>query len=223
MIRIKLFILIFLMAGTTTFGQSEPMPLTEWASSLQTPLIFYISGDGGINDFSTGFCSGINKKGFSISALNSRTYFWKKKTPEQTANDITGYLEKKFINRSNQQLILIGYSFGADVIPFIINNLPASIKAKLRTIFLLSPSTTTDFEIHWLELMGGKKKRDMDVVTAINALGNEHRVVFLNGSDEDDFPFKSISLKNYIHLELPGGHHFGNNLNVLVNNISKFF
>lgn len=220
--NIKSFLLSFLFASGTASCQNSAMPLKEWPSPAQTPFVFYITGDGGFNDFSTDLCTGIHKKNYSMAALNARSYFWDKKTPEQSAADIAGYIQKQLAGRINQQLILIGYSFGADVLPFIVNKLPATIKAKLKTVLLLSPSATTDFEIHWLELLGGKKKRSMDVVAAINAMSGPP-VVILNGSDEDDFPYKNVTLKNYIHEELPGGHHFGNDMAELIKTMAKYF
>ena len=100
----------------------------EWtASAHDKPLIFYISGDGGFNKFSTNLCESLNKKGYDVFALNAKSYFWNKKTPEQTATDINNYLIKKIAGRKNQQVVLIGYSFGADVLPFIVSRLPKNI------------------------------------------------------------------------------------------------
>src|SRR4030095_8505034 len=95
----------------------------------------------------------------------------------------------------------------ADVIPFIVNKLPDLLKKKLVCVILLSPSTTTDFEIHWSDLLGSNKKRSMDVVAEINRMGN-YKTVTLFGSDEHGFPVKSIKLPNYINEKLPGGHHY---------------
>lgn len=188
-------------------GQTNDLPVKELHSSPQTPFVFYISGDGGFNKFSTGLCDAIHTAGYSITAVNSKSYFWDKKTPEQTAKDVTVYLEKQFQARQNQQLILAGYSFGADVIPFIVNRMPDSLKKKLVSVIMLSPSASTDFEVHWSDIFGGTKKRSMDVITETNKMGLQKTIIFF-GTDEEKFPVKKIKLKNYHAEILPGGHHF---------------
>ncbi len=189
---------------------------------MQTPFVLYITGDGGFNNFSTELCTVINKAGYSITAINAKSYFWDKKTPGQTAKDITTYLDKQFKERKNQQLVLAGYSFGADVMPFIVNALPDSIKMKLVSVVLLSPSTSTDFEIHWLDIFGSNKKRDMDVVAEINKMGLIKTVTIV-GNDENIFPVKNIGLKNYRNESLPGGHHFDDDTGEVANTMMKFF
>lgn len=189
-------------------ANAQDFPVKEWTTSSQDkPLIFYLSGDGGFNKFSNSLCEGINKKGFDVIALNSKSYFWDKKTPEQTATDVNNYLAKKLTGRKNQQVVLIGYSFGADVLPFILNRLPKDIHDKILVSFLMASSGSTDLEIHWSDIFGGNSKRDMDVVTEINKLVND-KIVIISASDDGHLALNKISLKRYTHEVLPGGHHF---------------
>lgn len=187
---------------------AQDFPVKEWTTfSQDKPLIFYLSGDGGFNKFSTSLCEDFNKEGYDIIALNSKSYFWDKQTPEQTTSDINNYLSKKIAGRKNQQIVLIGYSFGADVLPFIISRLPKNIHDKVIVSFLMAPSGSTDFEIHWSDIFGGNSKRDRDVVTEINKLDGEN-IVIITGSDDEHLALNKISLKKYTHEVLPGGHHF---------------
>lgn len=187
---------------------AQDLPVKEWATSSQDkPLIFYLSGDGGFNKFSNSLCEGINKKGFDVIALNSKSYFWDKKTPEQTATDVNNYLVKKLAGRKNQQVVMIGYSFGADVLPFILNRIPKDIHDKILVSFLMASSGSTDLEIHWSDILGGNSKREMDVVTELNKLVND-KIVIISASDDGHLALNKISLKRYTHEVLPGGHHF---------------
>ena len=205
-------ILLLLLLSTqrlfplTLFAQA--LPVQEWAAaSRDKAFIFYISGDGGMNTYSTDLCVALNKEGYEVVALNARTYFWDKKTPEKTAMDVNNYLSKRLAGRKNQQVVLIGYSFGADVLPFIINRLSKNIHENLRVSFMMASSGSTDFEIHWSDILGENKKRSMDVVSEINKLV-EANLVIVTASDEHTPDLKEISLKKYTHEILPGGHHF---------------
>ena len=141
-------------------------------------------------------CKSLNKKGYDVVALNAKSYFWNKKTPEQAATDINNYLIKKIAGRKNHQVVFIGYSFGADVLPFIVNRLPKNINDNVLVSFLMASSGSTDFEIHWSDIFGGNSKRSMDVVTEINKMSGEE-IVIINGSDEEDLAINKISLKIY--------------------------
>ena len=213
---------VLLLIGLTSTAQKNKLPVREWSLSSEKPLVFYISGDGGFTDFSSSLCNLINKSGYSITFFNSYTYFWNKKTPAQTANDIAAYVEKQCSKRKNQQFILIGYSFGAEIAPFVINNLPDTVKKKLVSTVLLSPSSSTDFEVHVWDMMGGKKKRSMDVVAEINKMGQQ-KTTTIFGNKENDFPVSQVKLKNYKNENLPGGHRFEGNTDEVVKTMVKYF
>ncbi len=209
-----LFVLSPLLLSLKVVGQN--LPVKEWAATTHDkPVIFYISGDGGFNKFSTGLCQSLNKKGYDVYALNARSYFDDKKTPEQTTNDIRNYLIKKLAGRKSRKVVLIGYSFGADVLPFILNRLPKNV-LDVPVSFIMASSGSTDFEIHWSDIFGGNTKRDMDVVTEINKL-NDDNIVIINGSDEHELALNKISLKKYTHEVLPGGHHFDGDTEEITN------
>ncbi len=183
------------------------LPLKEQLSQTNKPFVFFVSGDGGLKGFTVSLCNAIHDKGYSIASLDAHSYFWDKKTPEQTAEAIAGYLSNALRSRVNHHWVMIGYSFGADITPFVVNRLPDSLKSQLTDVVLLSPSTSTDFEIHLSDMLGIGKKRSMDVVTEINRLGNQ-KTTTLFGEDESGFPVSQIKLANHHSDIIKGGHHF---------------
>ena len=218
--------LFFLCVFISPFFKSEKLhaqdlPLKEWeAGAHNRPLIFYISGDGGLNNFSTSLCEKLNSKGFDVVALNARSYFWGKKTPDKTASDVNNFLNKKLSGRENQQIVFIGYSFGADVLPFILNRLPAATDDKVLVSFLMASSGSTDFEIHWADIFGGNTKRSMDVVSEINKLTDE-KLVIISASDDKTLAVNKITLKRFTREVLPGGHHFDGDTDEIVKVITS--
>ncbi|MBZ4191454.1 virulence factor [Niabella beijingensis] len=198
------------------------LPLKSWQGNDKIPLVFYISGDGGLNSFTNDFCKAVNQSGYTITAINSKSYFWNKKTPEQVAAELTTYLEGAFKGRQNQQLLIIGYSFGADVTPFILNRLGHDIKNKIVRTVLLAPSSTTDFVIRVADMWGTAKKRSMDVVAEINRSSGQRIVAILPGDDKD-FPVQSVKLGSFKAAYLKGGHHFDGDTTGLVKVVSGYF
>jgi type IV secretory pathway VirJ component len=207
--RKKILLLILsipLLYISAVFAQD--FPVREWtAPTHDKPVIFYITGDGGFNTFSTSLCESLNKNGYDVFSLNAKSYFWDRKTPEQSATDINNYLIKKLAGRKNQQVALIGYSFGADVLPFIENRLSKNMYENVIASFFMAISGSTDFEIHWSDIFGGNRKRSMDVAAEMNKLSGKN-IVIINGSDDASPVLNKISLKSYTHEVLPGGHHF---------------
>jgi type IV secretory pathway VirJ component len=172
--------------------------------------------------FQTNLCGTINKAGYPVSSLNSKAYFWNKKTPVESALAIGNYLEKQLQNRKNQQVILVGYSFGSDVLPFIVNRLPNDIKSKLSCVVFLAPFTSTDFEIHLSDMIGKPKDRSMDVIGEMNRMPAIKTLAIL-GEDDIEFPINKIRLISFYHVTLPGGHRFDGNANELVKTMLKYF
>ncbi|HEY5406347.1 MAG TPA: AcvB/VirJ family lysyl-phosphatidylglycerol hydrolase [Ginsengibacter sp.] len=215
----KKVILLTLLSAPFLYAShavAQDFPIKEWTSTSQDkPLIFYLSGDGGLNRFSNSLCDGINKKGYEVVELNSKSYFWDKKTPEQTATDVNNYLVKKLAGRKNQQVVMIGYSFGADVLPFILTRLPKDVHEKILVSFLMASSGSTDFEIHWSDIFGGNSKRDLDVVSEVNKLVDD-KIVIISSSDDRHLEANKITLKRYTHEVLPGGHHFDGDTDEIV-------
>jgi type IV secretory pathway VirJ component len=215
-------LLFFSLFANISFSAAGSLPVREWAApSHDKPILFYISGDGGLNRFSTDLCESLNGKGFDVVALDAKSYFYHKKTPEQAAQDISAYLLKKIAGRKNSQIAFIGYSFGADVLPFILNRLPKNIQDDVVVSFIMGSSGSTDFEIHWLDMFGSNKKRSMDVVDEINRLSNK-KIVIISGSDDNNLDINRIDLKKYTLVVLPGGHHFDGDIEEIVENVMKY-
>ena len=199
-------LLLFFLTAAIQVG-AQDFETREWnASSHNKPLIFYLSGDGGFNKFSNSLCTDLNEQGYDVSALNCRSYFWDKKTPEQAAADISRYLSQQLNGRDNQQVVILGYSFGADIVPFIMTRLTKEISDKIIASYMMASSGTTDFEIHWSDILGGHSKREKDVITELNKL-TDKKIILISASDDKDLDLSRITIK-YKSEVLPGGHHF---------------
>jgi len=186
----------------------------------QKPLVIYISGDGGENSFSKSLMQQINAKGIPAVLFNSQKYFWSKKTPQQTAADVESVIEYYRSQWKARKFILVGYSFGADVAPFIVNRLSKVPFTSLNNIVLISPSNTTDFEVHVADLFGEHKKSASNIPAEINRI-TQKPLLIIQGEDESE-KIDARSLKvNYKLVTLKGGHRYNSNTVELANTILK--
>jgi type IV secretory pathway VirJ component len=207
--KIILFFFFLITGSIDSFSQtSKPdLPVSIFkGTDTSKPVLFYISGDGGWNKFSTVFIQSLNFKGYEIVGLNAREYFWHKKDAKQTAKDMSSIITNHMKAVKDKSFILIGYSFGADVMPFVVNYSQPGVMDQLKHIILMSPSAKTDFEVHISELLGVGSNGGDSVPDEINKITQP--VLFVFGEKEDGFPIKSIRIKNYKTEKLPGGHHY---------------
>lgn len=188
-------------------------------SDSSKPLIFYISGDGGFNKFSTSFIKTLNQQGYAIIGLDSKDYFWKKKKPQEAASAIEAAIDQYNKEWKRKNVLLIGYSFGADVAPFMLTHFSAVLSGKINHIVLLSPSSKTDFEIHVLQMFGWGKNSGESVPAEVNKIIKP--VLIIEGDDEEDFPFNELTIKNKQLIKMPGGHHYDGDINGLCKKIAS--
>lgn len=206
---IRLIYFLVSVISISSFSQTNNpgLPVSVFkGSDTSKPVLFYISGDGGWNKFSTAFVRDLNAKGYEIVGLNAREYFWHKKEAAQTAKDMSSVITDHMKEKKNKSYILIGYSFGADVMPFVVTLGEPGITDHLKYIILMSPSPNTDFEVHISELLGVGSSNGDSVPAEINKITKP--VLLLFGDKEDDFPVKDVHIKNYKIEKLPGGHHY---------------
>jgi len=195
-------------------AQKTSLPLSLYASTDTTkPLIFYISGDGGFNKFSTSFMQSLNKEGYAVIGLDAKDYFWNKKKPQEAATAIEEVLNGSNKEWKKKNIVLIGYSFGADVSPFMLTHFSAALSNRINHLILLSPSAKTDFEIHVLQMLGWGKDAGESVPAEINKILKP--VTIIVGDDENEFPFDQVTIKNKRIIKMPGGHHYDGDVDAL--------
>ena len=116
-------------------------------------LAIVISGDGGWRDLDKTIAHALCDAGVSVVGIDSLRYFWNAKSPEQTAHDLARVIQTYSARWRTKSVALIGYSFGADVLPFAYNRLPKGKRDKMAVMSLLGFAEGADFEIRvtgWL-------------------------------------------------------------------------
>ncbi|MEC5147104.1 VirJ domain-containing protein [Chitinophaga sp. 180180018-2] len=207
----KLLICLFLLTVMRTNAQNLPgnLPIVTKvpAAGTTAPLILYITGDGGMKKFSVNVIESFHQKSYPVVALNALKYFWSKKTPQQAASDVTFLIKYHQAQwGSSHGVILVGYSLGADVLPFIYNSLPADITNQVKQLVFLSPSLRTDLEVHVSDMLGRSSNRGMSVPAEINKI-TDKPMLLVFGAEEKDFNFGALTVR-YQKLILPGGHAY---------------
>jgi type IV secretory pathway VirJ component len=217
-VRRKIFLTILIaLSFTITRGQAKPdistFPLHVQLKNTQKPIVFYLSGDGGWNTFSQKLTADLFQNGYSVVALDCRSYFWHTKTPEQFATDAQAIIDYYLQAWHKSEFTIVGYSFGADVGVFLPSRISKSLSAKLKTVVLLSPGSSTDFAIRLIDMAGLGGSSVWKYKTAPE-LGKIQVPVFCIFGDDEDMAFKTnLKESEHIHkITIPGSHHYNSDI-----------
>jgi type IV secretory pathway VirJ component len=206
--------------------ESSPLsnlPLIEVpATGADTDLMgILITGDGGWGVSDRGIARGLAENGIPVVGLNSLRYFWKRKTPEQTAADMERILQHYSALWKRQKVVVVGYSFGADVLPFMLNRISSDNLRKIEVIALLGPSSTADFQFHWTDWLTNRARSTArPVLPEIEKLRGKKILCFYGAEDEDALCGKLEPGLARI-IVLPGGHRLGRSYQPVVDAILR--
>ena len=107
------------------------------------------------------------------------------------------------------RVIVVGYSMGAEAMPFMVNRLPEESREKLALVALLAPGQQAFFEFH-LQLWLGQVHGGLPVAPEMQRLSGG-RVLCIYGKDEIDSLCAALPAGTADKARLPGGHHFDGN------------
>jgi type IV secretory pathway VirJ component len=188
-------------------------------------LTILYSGDGGWSDLDEQLGTEFAAHGIPVVGIDSFKYFWRSRSPDVAAQQLDGMINQALAKWHKQRVWLVGFSFGADVLPSLIDRLPAATRARITQLVLLSPSRDINFEIQFEGYMTerGRFKALVKKVTEkfntvphypaippLAALQNKPPVVCYYGLDEkDDSLCTESDLPAWVKVYgQPGGHHF---------------
>jgi type IV secretory pathway VirJ component len=203
---------LLLAAGTfplwgSTGAAALGLPLVEVpATGASDTFVIFISGDGGWASIDRSISRVLADRGMPVVGLNALDYFWTRRTPEKASSDLQRIIEHYATTWQRGRVILIGYSRGADVLPAMVNRLPAGALGRIRLIALLGPSPKVQFEFHmsdWLResATGVPVRPELDKIT-------QQPVLCIWGQDDKDSLCPHLSAPNVSNLPLKGAHHF---------------
>jgi len=213
-----------LQAVSTSDDDVSDLPLIELPSAHPNGLMaIVISGDGGWRDLDKTIAQALQKDGVSVIGWDSLRYFWSEKPPAQTSRDLARVMQTYGARWNAQHIALVGYSFGADVMPFAYNRLPEALRAKVSLIALLGFAPDADFQIRvggWLGMPASDKalKVQPELTRVPPAI-----VQCFYGENEKDTLCPTLTKTGIEVIRTSGDHHFGGDYNSLEKRILDAF
>ncbi len=165
-----------------------------------------LSGDGGWAGIDKELARALSEQGIPVAGLDSLRYFWSPRTPAGLAHDLDRTLRFYAAHWKRGHALVIGYSQGADVLPFAINRLPPATRSLVALTALIGLGRNAAFEFHvsnWLGDGGG-----LPVLPEADRL-DARTTLCIYGREDTDSVCPQVSRAHARVIQLMGGHHFG--------------
>ncbi|KRE88660.1 virulence protein [Frateuria sp. Soil773] len=196
-------------------------------------LAIVFSGDGGWRDLDQQLGAHLNASGFPVLGVSMLEYYWHGGSAEKTARELDALIDGELARTHKRRLWLVGFSFGADVLPTVIGRLAPEHRARIAQLVLLSPTRDLNFEIElegymqqrlgWLQsTLKSIKQRVHPVphypaLPPLLALDAHPPVACYYGADEaDDTVCTEPRLPAWVRVHaMAGDHHLGGDYGAL--------
>jgi type IV secretory pathway VirJ component len=166
----------------------------------------FLSGDGGWVGLDKGVSQALAKHHIPVVGWDSLKYFWSPRTPDGTSKDLDRVIEYYSRLWGKSHALLIGYSQGADTLPFMVNRLPAASRERVGLTALLGLSSAADFQFHfsnWLRESSGGLATGPEL-----ARWSGSPYLCLYGAQDTDAACARLTGRDGSAVKMAGGHHF---------------
>lgn len=185
------------------------LPLTEVpARRPGDALAIFLTGDGGFAELDRQIAHVLADSGIAVVALDTRSYLWQRRTPDETAHDVARIVRHYAAEWHREKILLAGYSHGADILPFAASRLPADVAPRVALLAMLGLGTGASFQFHFADLLRDiQRKSDLPIGSELEKLRG-HPMLCIYGTEEDRSACRDADPALITRRALPGDHHF---------------
>ncbi len=188
------------------------------ARSAHDTMAIVLSGDGGWRDLDREIAEFLAEKGVPTVGVDSLRYFWSEKSPDTIAADLSRIIDHFADAWQVHSVVLIGYSFGADVLPATFNRLSQDHQARITTVSLLGLGETAAFEFDVSGWFGGGGDPSHPTLPEVRRMP-AGVVQCIYGEDDDDSVCPQLEGSGAEVVKMAGGHHFDDDYEALARKI----
>jgi type IV secretory pathway VirJ component len=187
------------------------LPLIELPSSQSGEMFaVFVTGDGGWRRIDDAIATRLRAAGISIVGLDAPRYFRTQRTPDEIGCALERIIRTYRLRWHRASVIVIGYSRGADVVPFMMNRIEPELLPSIRLVALLGLEPSVEMRYHpiWsLFTILRRREPQFDVKPEVERL-RERNVLCVYGEDEGDTLCPQLDARHFRVKRFSGGHHF---------------
>lgn len=219
---ITLFFSALCFHGSLFAQQLKPtkhLPIIECKTDANLGYyVILLTGNGGWRKLVQSITYYLNQKDVSVLAINTKKYLLLRKNPSQICLDLETLIDRYNTKWEGQKVVMMGYSMGAEVLPFAINCMHHQYKQKINDLILIAPGLSATFKVklrdYYWEVNEGA-----DIYTELQKLNKTKTYVIC---DDTKFSICHKNLDGVVdHDFLSGGHHFGGDYDTLSELVGK--
>jgi type IV secretory pathway VirJ component len=201
--------LLALLAAVGWFGgplftyvpaRANPAPASRGVAAV------LFSGDMG---FHIGMAGAIAAKlagaGIPVVGVNSLTFFRARRSPAETARLVESALTQALRVTHRPRILLVGQSYGADILPTGLAGVPAPLRARVVLLALVVPGESVALQASPAGLLPVSAPSS-DALPAAARLGSTPTLCVF-GEEQHDSLCARLRLPNLSRTALPGGHY----------------
>ena len=171
----------------------------------ERPAIVMLSGDMGDRvGMTPKVAARLHARGYAIVTVNSLSFFSPRRTAAEASALIAGAMRRAMALGKTGHVVLIGQSFGADMLHAGLAELPAAARAPIRAVILVVPGHDIVFRASPVELAGLETPDALALPTASRLTWAP--VTCIHGAEEANSLCPELSLPHVRRVTLPGGH-----------------
>ena len=198
---------LLIAAAAYSWMKSGPVVQDLDASSYRKDAsIVFVSGDAGLPRWSLGrqVVQRLAAGDYAVTAVDSLSAFSKRRSPEQAAWILAAAMHEAIRRNPGAPIVLLGQSFGSDIIPIAVTHLPADLRSRIARIILTVPATQAYLQVSPGEMLGTARP-DQPLLPFVRQLPPVP-LTCIYGIEERDSLCRAISGRNIRTVALPGGH-----------------
>lgn len=197
------------------------LPLIERpAPSGAGPLTLLLTGDGGWAKADAKVADGLVARGSPVLGVNMRSYLNGKRSPDQVAFELQCVARTYMERWQRERILLLGYSRGADIAPFVAARWPADLRERVNLVALVAMSRAANFRFHLLDLVHHSDRADdIPIAPELERLRGLN-VICVYGVGDADTGCSDADSTVVRRFARPGGHRMTGGFDAIVDLIA---
>jgi type IV secretory pathway VirJ component len=191
------------------------------ASGHSQTLAIVLSGDGGWADIDKQIGETLATRGVDVVGFDDRAYlFGAHRDADGTARDVSRVARHFMPLWGDDRLVLIGYSRGAALVPFVATRLPEPLRGELALVAMLGLPIHASFKYRFSDLWATRTRaQDTPILPELVKLRGTN-MMCVYGRQEDESLCRSITDTTLVHpYAREGKHHFDGDYRAITDQI----
>ncbi len=169
-------------------------------------VIFY-TGVAGWGPVDAAIGARLAARGYPVVGVDSFRYFWRSRTAEGAALDLTRLIEGEGRLRGRSRVILAGYSFGGAALPLIAERLPREVLDRVELLALIAPSIQGELVLRPWSFIDVPGPTARPIAPSVAALSGPAQIC-IYGVLDHLAACPGLDADHTRRVALPGGHLF---------------